>query len=203
MDQGFLVASFGRMDELENVLASPLKFDFIIMDRLLGSSDSKAFLPAIRKKWPLIPILILSAISTPNERTELLNLGADDYLSKPFSTQELVARVRALMRRTTAPVGNYIQVGNLIIDTLARVVSVGEKKETLPAREFTLLRTLASESDRVWSKDELLDYCWGATVAHESNVVEATVANVRKKLMDLGANVSVKNLRNSGYWLAH
>ncbi len=201
-DQGFLVSPVSNRDELAEVIAAPLKVDFVVMDRLLGTVDTKPFMPELRRKWPDVPIVVLSAISTPNERTELLNLGADDYIGKPFSTQELVARIRALMRRTSAPVGNYVQVGNLILDSMKRIVSVGEKSAQLPTREFSLLRTLALDPSRIWSKDELLDYVWGQTADVDTNVVESTIANVRKRLSDLGADVSIRNLRNAGYWIA-
>lgn len=201
-DQSFLVSPVSNRDELLAVLAAPLRIDCIVMDRLLGTVDTKQFMPELRRKWPDVPIVVLSAISTPNERTELLNLGADDYIGKPFSTQELVARIRALMRRASVPVGNYVQIGNLILDSMKHSASVGEKSVHLPAREFSVLRTLALDPERIWSKDELLDYVWGQTADVDTNVVESTIANVRKRLGDLGADVSIRNLRNAGYWIA-
>lgn len=201
-DHGFHTTAFSSHQEVVEVLNSPLRPDFIVMDRLLGSADSKQLMPDIRKKWPQVPIIILSAISTPNERTDLLNLGADDYLGKPFSTQELIARIRALARRSSTPVNNYVQVGNLVIDSMKRIISVNDKAENLPTREFTLLHTLAIDPTRVWSKEELLDYVWGQSTNVDTNVVESTIANIRKKLKDLDATVSIKNLRNAGYWIA-
>ena len=200
-DHGFLALELNSAEELKDALGAPLKVDFVILDRLLGSADSKTYLPQVRRKWPTAPILILSAISTPNERTDLLNLGADDYLGKPFSTQELIARIRALLRRSSVPTGNFLQIGNLTIDSIKRVIAVGDRAETLPTREFSLLRTLAMDPARVWSKDDLLDYVWGQSTSVETNVVESTIANVRKKLLELGASVCIRNMRNAGYWI--
>lgn len=200
-DHGFLVNHVANATELKESLQFPEKIDAIILDRLLGSTDTKNLLPQIRKAWPLIPILVLSAISTPSERTDLINLGADDYMGKPFMTLELVARVRALLRRTSVPVGGYLHIGNVMIDSVKRIVSVGETAESLPAKEFLLLKVLCEEPGRVWSKNQLLDYVWGHSTDVDTNVVEATTTNVRKKLLGMGAKVSIKNMRNVGYWI--
>lgn len=201
-EHGILVTIISSREDIETVLTSPMKVDFIIMDRLISGVDSKSYLQKIKTKWDGIPLIVVSAINTPNERTDLLNLGADDYIGKPFSTQELIARIKALLRRYAKPTGNYIQIGNLIIDSIKRVISVAEKSENIPAKEFALLRTLAQDPSKIWSKDELLDYVWGQASVVETNVVESTVTNLRKKLDALGANISIKNLRNTGYWIA-
>ncbi|MBL7544005.1 MAG: response regulator transcription factor [Bdellovibrionaceae bacterium] len=201
-DHGFLALNLYTNDEISNILKSNLVFDFILMDRLLNNFDTKTILPLLRQKWPSAPIIVLSAINSPNERTDVINLGADDYIGKPFSSQELIARMKALLRRSANPVGNYIHVGNVVIDFMGRVISVGSKTENLPSREFTVLRTLAIDPNRIWSKDDLLDYVWGHTAHVETNVVESTIANIRKKLEELGATITIKNLRNAGYWIA-
>lgn len=200
-EHGFLVSQATTKEELTLTLRSSQRFEVIVMDRLLGSFDTKGLLQEMSEKWPESPKIVLSAISTPNERTDLLNLGADDYIGKPFSTQELIARIRVQLRRSSVPAGNFIQVGDLIIDSLRRVISVGDRAETLPSREFALLRTLAVDPSRIWSKEELLDYVWGQASNVETNVVESTVTNLRRRLEDLGANVSIRNMRNAGYWI--
>jgi len=200
-DHGFFTQSVASRDELLLVLNDKTSFDIIVMDRMIGPYDTKDLLGDLRKVWPLTPVLILSAISTPNERTDLINLGADDYLGKPFSTQELLARLRAQLRKTVAPIGNFLKVGNLVIDSVKRIISVEGQAEQLPPREFSLLRTLALDPNRIWSRDDLLDYVWGQSTQVETNVVEATVANLRRKLERLGANVTIRNLRNAGYWI--
>ncbi|MBI2519213.1 MAG: response regulator transcription factor [Bdellovibrio sp.] len=200
-DHGFLVKHISDKEGLEYTFGESDKIDAIILDRLLGNFDSKQALPKIRKKWSESPILILSAISTPNERTDLLNMGADDYLGKPFSTQELIARLRALLRRRSTPNENFIQIGNLMINSIKRIISVGDSFDVLPAKEFLLLLTLCQEPGRVWSKDDLLDYIWGHANEVETNVVEATITNLRKKLSEIGANLLIRNMRNTGYWI--
>jgi len=189
------------VEDFESALKSSAKIDFIIMDRLIGKDDSKTLVTEVRRSHPQVPILVLSAISTSNEKSDLLNLGADDYLGKPFSTQELLARVKALLRRTTAPAPHYIQIGNLIIDSFKRLIAVEERSELLPAKEFLLLLTLCQQKGRIWNKYDLLDYVWGHSTEIETNVVEATITNIRKKLAQLGSNATIKNARNVGYWI--
>jgi DNA-binding response OmpR family regulator len=200
-EQGFLVTNISTASALTECLKDSVQADFIILDRLLGNIDTKSFFHRIKSKWPHAPILVLSAISTPNEKIDLINMGADDYLGKPFSTGELIARLRALIRRTIATSSNYHQVGNLIVDLMKRSISVGAHAETLSAKEFLLLRALSNEPGRIWSKNDLLDYVWGQAADVNTNVVEATVTNIRKKLQDLGSNMTIKNMRNSGYWI--
>lgn len=200
-DHGILTHHAKSQLELDENLQGPNEFDFVILDRLLGRFDSKNSLKNIKLKWPHAPLMVLSAVCTPNERTDLINLGADDYMGKPFSTQELIARIRALVRRTAPSSGNFIQVGNLTIDMIKRIVSVGSQMATLPSKEFILLQTLTSEPGRVWSRSDLLDYVWSMPATAESNVVESTIANLRKKLTELGSQVHIRNSRNAGYWV--
>lgn len=198
---GFNTEHSANIHDFREIFKFTPQVDFIIMDRLLGGEDSKSLISELRKLKPQTPIIILSAISTPNEKTEILNLGADDYMGKPFSSQELIARIRALLRRSLVPAQNYIQVGNLIIDSTKRIISVEDRNGQLPAKEFMLLHTLSQQVGRIWNKNDLLDYVWGQSSEVETNVVEATIANIRKKLNELGATVSIKNARNIGYWI--
>lgn len=201
-EQGFLVSLAVSYTQLLDYLNSEVKVEIIVLDRLLHQNDTKDILPQIKIKWPNAPILILSAISTPNERTDLLNKGADDYLGKPFSTQELIARIKVLVRRTsTSTNSNYLKIGNLVLDTVTRTITVGEKSDVLPAKEFLLLRAMAKDCKRIWSKTELLDCVWGQSTELETNVVESTITNLRKRIGDLNANIAIKNMRNAGYWI--
>lgn len=200
-DHGMHIQHASSQAELDQCLLGPGRIDFVILDRLLGRNDSKNCLKKIKFKWPQAPIMILSAICTPNEKTDLINLGADDYMGKPFSTQELIARIGALNRRTSSTTGSYLQIGNVIIDFIKRIVSVESKTATLPAKEFLLLQTLVSEPGRVWSRSDLLDYVWGMAGNAQTNVVESTVTNLRRRLAEIGSSVSIQNSRNAGYWI--
>lgn len=200
-EHALMVEHARSLTDLQTQMEADGRFDLVILDRLIGQQDTKRDLPRLKAKWPEAPVLILSAISTPQERSELLNLGADDYMGKPFSTQELIARLKVLSRRHAQAPNPYLRVGDVILDTLQRTLTVGGQVENLPAKEFLLLRVLCKEPGRVWSRDELLDYVWGANIHLQTNVVEATIANVRRKLESLGAKATIKNMRNAGYWI--
>lgn len=174
----------------------------IILDRLLGDFDSKNSLPLIKKQLPDSAILILSAINSPTERAELLDLGADDYMGKPFSLVELKSRIKALLRRTTQPIqSKYIQLNSTILDIHQRTLSVGGEKTSLSTKEFELFFVLAKNVGRVYSKFELLDKVWQANLEIESNVLEVTIMNLRKKLDELKSGIQICSKRNVGYWL--
>ena len=176
--------------------------DVVILDRLLRQHDSLAHLKDIKESFPAAKVLILSAINTSNEKASALDLGADDYLGKPFSTTELLARVRALSRRLSAQaVPTHLRCGNLVLDIAARSALVGERKLNLPNKEFLVLRALAQQPGRVLKKATLVEQIWESSVEAETNVVEATITNLRRKLEDTSANVKIKNMRNAGYWI--
>jgi DNA-binding response OmpR family regulator len=155
----------------------------------------------LKKRWPSAAILVISAINTPVERAELLNLGADDYLGKPFLSQELMARMHAIMRRASAAQGNYRKIGDLVLDIPRRILSYGDVYESMPTKEFMLIKLLSEDTGRVFSRNELLDTVWGNAFEVETNVVEATIANLRKRITQLGSRVQIKNMRSVGYFL--
>lgn len=200
-EQGLFVEHVTSEAEVRSYLETHAPTDAVVMDRLLGSFDAKALLPLLRNKRPSASILVLSAINTPNERTELLDLGADDYIGKPFATHELIARLRAAARRISKPSLQHVKVGNVILDLIGHTISVDGDVVVLPSKEFTVLRALCQQMGRVWSKNELLDFVWGQNSEAETNVVEATITNLRRRLANAGANVSIRNMRNAGYWL--
>ncbi|HVK60686.1 MAG TPA: response regulator transcription factor [Bdellovibrionales bacterium] len=199
--EGIAAKCATSFDELESLIDSREEFSAVVLDRLLGPKDAKEKLPAIKRRWPNAPILVLSAINTPAERTDLINLGADDYLGKPFLTQELLARLNAVSRRIGTGQESYRKFGNLVLEMTKRLASVGEKSELLPAKEFLLLKVLTDDPGRVLNRSELLESVWGSSALVETNVVEATISNLRRRLSDLGANITIKNMRNAGYWI--
>ncbi|MBC7386877.1 MAG: response regulator transcription factor [Cryobacterium sp.] len=183
------------------ILSRGSDFSVILLDRLLQQFDTKALLPEMRKRWSQTPILVLSAINTPLERAELLNLGVDDYLGKPFLNQELLARVRALSRRAKRPEEVYRQLGNTLLDLNRFSFSVEGREESLPQKEFLILRLLSRDLGRVFGRDDLMSRVWGEATSSESNVVEATITHLRRRLEVSGSSIKLKNLRNVGYFV--
>ena len=201
VSEGYLVTQIASISELSYLINNGQGFDLLILDRLIGQEDSKKFIPNLKQKWPSSPILILSAISTSVERTDLLDMGVDDYVGKPFSISEVVARVRALLRRITGPAPVHIVIRNTVVDIVNRHVIVDSRPLVLAAKEFLLLKTMAQTLGRIYNKSELLDTVWSSSPDVETNVVEVTISNLRKRLATHGSEISIKNSRNLGYWI--
>lgn len=202
-EMGFSTQILSRFEDLDQAVEKTSGPDLLILDRLMGHMDTKSLLPKIKSKWTNTGILVLSAISTPSEKAELLELGADDYMGKPFDSMELAARIKSLQRRQRVPAKPpVLVVGNVSLNLIERRVLVGSYELNLSGKEFVLLKTLAENPSKIWSKDQLLSHVWGQTTDMETNVVETTIGNLRRKLSEAQALISIKNTRNAGYWIA-
>jgi DNA-binding response OmpR family regulator len=175
------VASDGRSG-LERARASPLP-DLVVLDRMLPQLDGMAVCRAIRDT-SRTPVILLTARTTEADRLEGLELGADDYVSKPFSPRELVARVRAVLRRTLQEEAepSLIEAGGLRIDIRERVVAVGDRPVELTPREFGLLVAMARAPRRVFARRELVERAFGRDSDALERTVDAHVVNLRRKL---------------------
>jgi two-component system, OmpR family, response regulator len=176
-------------------------FGLVILDVGLPTLDGFEVLRRLRRRNPSLPVLILSGREKPEEKVMGLDLGADDYLAKPFSLNELQARVRALLRRgasATAPVVTY---GALSFDTIARTASLNGRTLQLSSHETSVLEVLLHRFGRVVSKEQLVEqlYTYDKDVGH--NTIEVYVHRVRKKLA--GTGVAVRTLYGRGYMIDH
>jgi two-component system response regulator TctD len=172
-------------------------FDLIILDIMLPGRNGFSILQDLRNNGSETPVLVLTARSEVEDRIGALDLGADDYLIKPFDFRELEARARALMRRRHGDATNLIACGDVVIDRSGRSVRVGEREVHLKRRELTLLEILASRPGRVFGKEELLDHLFGFDEAPNVNAVELYVGRLRKKLE--GARAQIVTVRGFGY----
>jgi DNA-binding response OmpR family regulator len=174
--------------------------DLVILDLMLPKLDGFEVCRELRRRGD-VPILMLTARSEDIDAIVGLELGADDYVTKPFNPRALVARVKAILRRTdaTAKGGRPIQVGDLRIDPRRREAIVGERRLDLRAREFDLLAALARDPGVVLSRDTLLEDVWGTDFPGETRTVDVHVAEVRKKLGEDGPQI--ETLRGIGYRL--
>ena len=172
---------------------------FVVLDLALPDVDGLELCRQLRGDAD-VPILILTARDEEADRIIGLELGADDYVTKPFSPRELVARVRAVLRRAepVPPDAQLIAVGELCIDTRSRTVSVGEASIALRTLEFELLVELARNAGRVVTRDRLLDQVWGLSFAGGTRTVDVHVAQLRKKL---GQPQLIQTVRGVGYRL--
>lgn len=175
-------------------------YDLVILDVMLPGLDGFEILRRLRLQKNPVPVLVLTARSEIDDRVSALDLGADDYLVKPFDFRELEARARVLMRRRSGgEPTNIITCGDVALDRTNRNVRIGNREIQLKRREMSLLEILASRPGRIFSKQELLDHLFGFDEAPDQNAIELYVARLRKKLE--GAGSVIVTVRGLGYKL--
>ena len=184
-------------DALENGLSGI--YDIILLDIMMPGIDGLEVLKRMRCEGISTPVLILSARSDLDDRINGLDCGADDYLPKPFATTELLARMRALLRRNENYLSDVLTVGNLSLDTATYELSTPSDVIRLNNKEFQLMSCLMRNPTRVFSADELMTKIWGWDYQTDMNVFWTNITYLRRKLEQLHANVQIQSLRGSGY----
>ena len=180
--------------------ASAERYDAIVLDRMLPRLDGLAVLEAIRGTGDTTPVLILSALGDTEERVHGLRAGSDDYLAKPFSVAELLARVEALGRRqATGDAASRIRSGDLTIDLAARLVKIRDARVELTEREFRILEYLARNEGRVVTRSMLLEHVWDYSFDPQTNSNDQHVSRLRQKLDRAGAGALIETVRGAGY----
>lgn len=175
--------------------------DVVILDIMLPDISGLEVLARLRADRPGLPLLLLTAKDSQEDRIAGLSAGGDDYVTKPFSLEELVLRLKALLRRAGVAVSNHtakVVVGDLVLDEDTREVTRGGDAITLTATEFEVLRYLMHNARRVVSKSQILDEVWDYDFGGRSNVVELYISYLRKKI-DYGRQPMIHTLRGSGY----
>lgn len=174
-------------------------YDLVVLDVMLPNMDGFTVLKNLRGRGLRTPVLVLTARSAVDDRISALDLGADDYLTKPFDYRELEARARALLRRAAGMSDNTIKVGPLVIDRAGRTAAVAGQPLDLTRRELTVLEILASKPGRYVAKEELVEQLFGFDQDPSPNAVEQFVARLRRKLA--GTPVEIRTERGLGYQL--
>jgi two-component system OmpR family response regulator len=201
-DQGFAVDATG--DGAEGLwYATSNDYDVIILDIMLPGKSGLEILTALRATEKDIPVLLLTAKDEVDDRVRGLNLGADDYLTKPFAVPELLARVRSLTRRGHHRRNPLITIGDLSIDTTQRLVTRGATEIALTPKDYALLEYLALRVGNVVSRTEIWEHVYSFIDESTSNVVEAAVMRLRKKLSPQGEPQIIHTRRGFGYVLSH
>jgi DNA-binding response OmpR family regulator len=187
--------------------AAPTTLDLVVLDLMLPGLDGRGVCRRIRAASDL-PVIMLTALDDDRDKIAGLELGADDYLTKPFNPNELVARVRAVLRRaaraapSTAGEARGIAIGNLRIDPESRRVLVEGQEIALRTKEFDLLAALAASAGIVLSRDRLLERVWGGEFEGDTRTVDVHVSRLRERLDAVGATVEIETVRSVGYRLS-
>lgn len=192
-------AVLNGQDALEYLEAD--NYDGVILDIMMPKVDGITVLKELRGKGSLIPVLLLTAKSEVDDKVLGLDAGANDYLTKPFNTRELLARIRAMTRTQIAQTNSKLQVGNVTLDRATYELSTATGTYRLANKEFQMMEMLMSNPKNLISSERFMEKIWGYDSDAEINVVWVYISYLRKKLTALHANIQIKAIRNAGYTL--
>lgn len=196
--QGFVTDHAPSLAIAEEAVQT-IAHDAVILDRKLADGDGLDFLSHLRRTRPDMPVIILSAMGSASDRVEGLNLGADDYIGKPFVVDELVARIRAVLRRPAQVSATPIRLGNLEFDVGSGLAAVDGLPLDLPRRELLALESLVKRSGRTVRRSLLEEEIYGADDEIQSNALDAHISRLRRKLAEAGATAEIHAVRGVGY----
>lgn len=199
-DSGYTVDScFDGENALDHLAAAD--YDGVILDIMMPKADGLTVLKTIRQKGLETPVLFLTAKDSVADRVEGLDLGADDYLTKPFAFEELLARVRVLVRKKTGSRTNVHQLADLSLDTLSRQVKRGDTEIPLSSKEFAILEYMIMNKNVVLSRDTLERHIWNYEYEGSSNMVDVYIRYLRKKIDEGFEPKLIHTVRGAGYVL--
>ena len=197
----FNVLDAASAHQAESVI-SQQRPDMILLDWMMPGMSGIDFARKLKsdKRFGQIGIIMLTARSEEDDRVRGLDVGADDYITKPFSTRELVSRVNALLRRLAEPLASEtISGGRLTLDTVTHQVTVDEKALVLSPTEFKLLHFFMSHPERVYSRVQLLDNVWGENIYVEERTIDVHIRRLRKVMVPYNCDIYIKTVRGVGY----
>lgn len=197
---GFAVDRVASVADADAALAVA-RYALVLLDRRLPDGDGLTLMRHIRRAQPGVPVIVLSALDGVVERVRGLDEGADDYLSKPFDTDELLARIRAALRRPGAEDAPPILCGRLGFNPSTRMVTIDGAPLALKRRELAVLESLVRRVGRVVQRDTLIEEVYGFDDDIQSNTLDAHVSRLRARLAELGADVLIHPVRGVGYLL--
>ena len=176
-------------------------YDCIVLDIMLPGGSGLTLLKELRALRKKDSIIIISAKDSIEDKVTGLDLGADDYLTKPFAMKELLARIRSITRRMTEAESSSLQLGNVVLDLLVFTLEVEGNKERLPNKEFQMLQMLLANPSQIISTERFMEKIWGFDSDADIQVVWVYISYLRKRLKAMGANVVIRAKRNQGYFV--
>lgn len=197
-ERGFVVDYCDNGDD-GNFRALENEYDVIVLDIMLPGKDGLAILKSLRREGRNVPVILLTARNELDDRLHGLNLGADDYMAKPFFVEELVARIHAVVRRTSGERQNLLCVGPLKLDRITREVTCNQQNVELTSREFNLLEYLMRSPGRVFTRTQILEHVWGYDFNPNTNVVDVCIQRIRRKIEPIGGVGWLESVRGVGY----
>jgi DNA-binding response OmpR family regulator len=192
-------AVYNGQDALDYITGGD--YDLAILDVMMPGLDGFEVLRRIRAKGIQIPVMMLTAKSQVDDKVEGLDLGANDYLTKPFDGKELLARLRAMTRKNTPAEGNELKFGNITLNRASFELSSPASSVKLSSKEFQMMEYLMSNPGMLITTERFFDKIWGLDFEGDSSIVWTNLSYLRKKLIQIGANVRIKAARNAGYSL--
>ncbi|MEH1917907.1 response regulator transcription factor [Nostoc sp.] len=197
-EQGFVVdycdnGDDGYLRALDN------EYDVIILDIMMPGKDGLSILKLLRRQGRNAPVILLTARNELDDRLQGLNLGADDYIAKPFFVEELAARIHAVVRRSVSERQNLLCVGPIKLDRITREVTCNQQAIELTSREFNLLEYLMRSPGRVFTRTQILEHVWGYDFNPNTNVVDVCIQRIRKKIDPIDEVVWIESIRGVGY----
>lgn len=175
------------------------EYDVVVLDIMVPGKDGLSILKGLRRARRTVPVILLTARNELDDRLEGLNLGADDYIAKPFFVKELVARIHAVVRRSSGDRHNLLGIGPFKLDCLTREVTYNQQAVELTTREFNLLEYLMRSPGRVFTRTQILEHVWGYDFNPTTNVVDVCVQRIRKKLEPIEGSSWIESVRGVGY----
>lgn len=181
------------------LMATTNDYDLIILDNVMPKKNGFQVCAEIRGKGKSTPIIVLSVESFIGQKIAMLNAGADDYITKPFSFEELLARVRAILRRPKKFKEELLMIGDLVVDSVRQKVTRGKKEIYLTKKEFELLEYMMRNAGRVLSRNMIMEHVWDVDADPFSNTIESHILNLRKKIMNGDSGKLIYTIPGRGY----
>ncbi|MCX7047487.1 MAG: response regulator transcription factor [Candidatus Sumerlaeota bacterium] len=197
-ERGFAVEVAGDGNEGYH-LATTRTYDAIVLDIMLPGRDGLSILESLRERKNAPPVILLTARGELDDRLKGLDLGADDYMTKPFYVEELAARLRALIRRASGEALTSLQAGNVVLNLIAREAQIDGVAIELTAREFNLLEYLMRSPGRILTRSQILEHVWHYDFDPGTNLIEVHIQHLRKKLADAHGASIIETVRGVGY----